>query len=262
MQVRPVECKAAISRSGLPGLDWALNPYRGCAHGCLYCYAQDVTRFELGRPWGQTVEAKSNIASRLRAALRKGVSGVYGVGTVTDPYQPAEEQFRLTRACLIELKDRGASVSVLTKSPLVLRDLDLFSGWKGAEVGMTVSCADDTIARTLEPNAPLPSARFAALSKLSESSVDSYLMAAPIVPGITDSDELLSRLVESTRDAGIRRIIWDGFNPKPTALGRMRAAFPELDLGASAQLREKIFLARKTLKRECDACGIELSDAF
>src|SRR5512137_1135841 len=124
MTVRLMECKSAVSPSRLPGLDFALNPYRGCSHRCVYCYAQDVTRFEMGKPWGEEIVVKTNIVAALKKQLEKKSQGVFGIGTVTDPYQPLEKEYELTRGCLSLLRRKGASVSILTKSDLVTRDLD------------------------------------------------------------------------------------------------------------------------------------------
>jgi DNA repair photolyase len=261
--VAHVKCRAALSPSRLPGLDWALNPYRGCAHGCLYCYVQDVTGFALDRPWGSVVEAKVNVAHQLKAQLEKGVKGVVGVGTVTDPYQPAEEGLELTRGCLVLLKRYGARVSILTKSDLVLRDLDVLRGWEGAEVGVSIGCPDDAAAARIEPGAPPPARRFSALARLGEEGVDTYLMAAPIVPSASGSDSALAELVGKARRAGVRRVMWDGLNPKPIASKRMVDAVPglraDLETARSGTWSSRV---RIRLERECSAHGIELVDAF
>src|SRR4030042_4060545 len=124
MEMKVVECTPAVSPSRLPGLDWAVNPYRGCAHGCLYCYAQDVTRYKMDTRWGTSVEVRVNLPRLLKNELARGARGVYGVGTVTDPYQPAQERYALTRACLGTFKEGNANLSLLTKSALGLRRLD------------------------------------------------------------------------------------------------------------------------------------------
>jgi DNA repair photolyase len=261
--VAHVKCRAALSVSKLPGLDWALNPYRGCSHGCLYCYVQDVTGFALDRPWGSVVEAKVNVAHQLKAQLEKGVEGVVGLGTVTDPYQPAEEGLELTRGCLVLLKRYGARTSVLTKSDLVLRDLDILRGWQGAEVGVSIGCADDAAAAAIEPHAPPPSRRFAALARLVEAGVDAYLMAAPIVPSASGSDSALAELVRKAHGSGVKRVMWDGLNPKPIASKRMADASPglgaDLETARSGTWSSRV---RMRLERECSSRGIELVDAF
>lgn len=263
MVVRLVECKNAISRSLLPGLDWAINPYRGCAHACRYCYAQDVTRFEMNKDWGDVVEAKINIVSRLRKELEKGAEGVYGIGTVTDPYQPAERMYELTRGCLTLLKRANAEVSILTKSDLVLRDLDLLAGWDGAEVGISIGCLDDGVAAITEPSACPPSKRIEILAELTRAGVSSYLMAAPIIPGVCDSEESLKGLVARAGEVGVRKIIWDVFNPKPLATSRLNRALASRGQAVSTSHRgDRVAALRSIIRRECSLRGIELSDAF
>lgn len=258
-----MECKTAVSRSRLPGLDWALNPYRGCSHRCAYCYAQDVTRFEMGRPWGEDIEVKVNIVSRLKKELDKGPQGVFGVGTVTDPYQPIEKEYELTRGCLAVLRRGGASVSILTKSDLVLRDLDLLKGWEGAEVGVSIGCADPELASIIEPGAPAPGRRFDAIRRLVDSSVQTYLMAAPIIQGVADSELALKSLVEKAHDAGVTRVMWDKFNPKPLASARLRKSLERQgtrwDPAGDSTAMER---TRAVLREECGATGIDLSEAF
>ena len=261
--VKHVRCRTALSVSKLPGLDWALNPYKGCAHGCIYCYVQDVTSFALDRPWGSEVEAKVNIAHQLKGELAKGVKGVVGVGTVTDPYQPTEAELELTRGCLAILKRYRSRISILTKSDLVLRDLDWLKGWEGAEVGISIGCPDDTAASVLEPGAPAPSRRFDALAKLTDAGVDTYLMAAPIVPSVSGSDGVLKALVREAADAGVKRIMWDGLNPKPLASKRMIAQMPALKSDI-ALARSSAWTSRVRLRlaEECRSSGIILVDAF
>lgn len=263
MDVRLVECKTAASPSRLPGLDWAVNPYRGCSHACAYCYAQDVTRFEMGSPWGEIVEVKTNMARRLKSELSRRCRGVYGIGTVTDPYQPLEGRYELTRGCLSVLKRHSARISILTKSDLVLRDLDLFSGWRGAEVGLSIGTADASVCSVIEPGAPKPESRFRALRKLDDAGIATYLMAAPIIPAISDSDESIRRLVEEADTSGVRRIIWDVWNPKPLARKRLGRVATESGLvGDTDELTGKRVAAGALLRAECGKRGIELSDAF
>lgn len=263
MPVVLTECRSALSPSRLPGLDWALNPYRGCGHACAYCYAQDVTKFHLDQPWGETVEVRTNIAPQLRKAARKGIRGVVGVGTVTDPYQPLEKEHALTRGCLGILKGARARVSVLTKSDLVLRDIDLLSSLPGAEVGISIGTADERLARLVETSAPSPSRRFEALKKLTEAGVDTYLMAAPIIRKVWDSEGDVERLVGMAGAAGARRIIWDVFNPKPIASARLRnrLSSASMDLPRPHSPEEVRWL-RSLFDHECRDSGIELSDAF
>ena len=264
VDVRLKQCKRASSPSRLPGLDWAINPYRGCAHSCAYCYAQDVTRFEPSRSWGGVVEVKIGIVQCLKRELEKErAAGVYGIGTVTDPYQPLEKEYELTRGCLALLKRHAARVSILTKSDLVLRDLDILRSWTGAEVGISIGCADRDVAKLLEPGAATPDKRFMALQKLSEEGVSAYLMAAPIVRGLSDSNGSIAELVRLAGESGVHRIIWDMFNPKPMASERMAKALSSagLEMGAhhTAADAESI---RKVFIEECRRSGIHLEEAF
>jgi DNA repair photolyase len=263
LTVRRVECKSALSISRLPGLDWALNPYRGCSHSCAYCYAQDVTRFELGSPWGEVVEAKINIVSKLERELAKASGGVIGIGTVTDPYQPAEEDYRLTRSCLERIAHAGTRASILTKADLILRDLDILTRMDDVEVGVSIGICDESLASVLEPRAPRPKKRFEVLRSMSENGIDAYLMAAPIIPGIADSQESLRALIRNASAAGVKRVLWDRFNSKPMASARLSAALaarnlPEPRLWTSHESEA----ARRVLSTECEMRGIQLLDAF
>lgn len=262
LEVRLVRCSTASAPSRLPGLDRAVNPYRGCAHSCAYCYAQDVTRFAIGDAWGSIVEVKVNIVQMLKKELERGKDGVYGVGTVTDPYQPIEAKHGLTRGCLSMLKRYGAQASVLTKSSLVTRDIDLFTGWSGIEVGISIACVDERVSRAVEPDAPPPKARFEALSAMVDADVDVYLMAAPIIPGISDSRHLLESLIESAADAGVRRVMWDSWNPKPIAASRLRDCLEDHGLvldGIEAKVGPQ---TQATLRESCKERDIQLISAF
>ncbi len=122
MRVSDVDCKRALGPSKLPGLDYALNPYRGCAFGCVYCYSPAVLRE--ARPLGSFVEARRNIPNALARELKSSRRGLVGIGTVTDPYQPLEGRYRLARLCLEQLLRYDFPISIQTKSPIVIRDLD------------------------------------------------------------------------------------------------------------------------------------------
>jgi DNA repair photolyase len=217
----------------------------------------------MDKEWGSVVEAKINIVSRLKKELEKKTEGVYGIGTVTDPYQPAESEHELTRGCLVLLKRANAKVSILTKSDLVLRDLDVLAGWDGAEVGISIGCPDDDVAAITEPGACPPSQRFKTLAQLPRTDISSYLMVAPIIPGVCDSEELLKGLVAKAGEVGVRKIIWDVFNPKPLATSRLKRALTSHGLAVSPSHKgDRIAIYRSILERECSLRGIELADAF
>jgi DNA repair photolyase len=209
-----IECKHALSRSKLPGLDYALNPYVGCAHDCIYCYAPFLLN-KTRESWRTPVGARTNLPRLLDSELRKA-TGTIGVGTVTDPYQPAEAVLELTRRCLDIAQRRGARISIHTKSDLVLRDIDMLKLLPKPEVGITLTTIDETLARTFEPFAPAPSARLKAMRSLVDAGIETYVLIGPIIPTVTDSDiEGLAREISST---GARRAMLDRLRLRPGML--------------------------------------------
>lgn len=208
-RIGEVRTRVALPASRLPGLDYALNPYVGCAHDCLYCYAPYVTK----RPRAEwtAVLARTDIPQVLAKEI-KGKKGMIGLGTVTDPYQEAERHLLLTRRCLMEMVPHGLSVSVLTKSDLILRDLDLYKELKG-EMGITVTSVNDDISRTLEPGAPLPGRRIAALSRMADQGLNAYALVGPLLPLLTERD--VDEMVEALSSTGIKWVMLDRFRPRP-----------------------------------------------
>ncbi len=201
--------KVALPPSRLPGLDYALNPYVGCQHDCLYCYAPYVTK----RPrteWTKVL-ARTDLPQVLAREIR-GKKGMIGVGTVTDPYQEAERHLLITRRCLMEIIPHGLSVSVLTKSDLILRDVDLYKELKG-EVGVTVTSVNDDISRMLEPGAPLPGRRVEALRRMADEGLNAYALIGPLLPLLTERD--VSDMVETLSSTGIKWVMLDRFRPRP-----------------------------------------------
>ncbi|MDR0523725.1 MAG: radical SAM protein [Candidatus Methanoplasma sp.] len=207
-------CRRALSPSRLPGIDYALNPYGGCEHGCVYCYAPEVTHSDWAG-W-RVVRVRSNICERLALELR-GVSGTIGVGTVTDPYQGAERRFELTRGCLEAIAERGARIHVHTKSDLVLRDIDLISRMRG-EVGVTVTTLDDRRSKITEPGAPLPGRRLAAIRGLADAGVDVYALVGPVLDALGGRE---GELVDALAAAGARRVVTDDLNLRPGLAARL-----------------------------------------
>ncbi|MGD0057457.1 MAG: radical SAM protein [Methanomassiliicoccales archaeon] len=231
VKAKEVKCKTALSRSRLPGLDYALNPYEGCAHGCVYCYAPYVLRVA-PHEWGKWVNAKVNLPSLIARELREK-KGVVGIGTVTDPYQAAERTLLLTRRCLAELLKSDVQVSILTKSDLVLRDIPLLVGSSKVEVGMTVTARDDSLAAEFEPLASPPSRRLCALAEMNAKGIKTYALVAPIIPLVSDTG--LDRLVSEIVETGTGRIMVDRLRLRPGMLDRIR----RLDMFGDDELRSK-----------------------
>jgi DNA repair photolyase len=175
--------RSVLSKSGIPGVRYALNPYVGCAHACRYCYAEFMKRYTgHTEPWGTFVDAKVNAPEALERELRRAAPGPVMLSSVTDAYQPLEERFRLTRRCLELLIAHRFPVRVLTKSPLVLRDLDLLRGAPDVEVGITITTDEERMRRIFEPGAPPIAARVDALRRLREAGVETYCFVGPMLP--------------------------------------------------------------------------------
>ena len=204
--------KTIITRNASPDIsfDRSINPYRGCEHGCIYCFARPTHAY-MGMSPGLDFEsrlfAKPNAASLLEAELSKPGYEVrsIAIGTNTDPYQPIEKKMGIMREILEVLEAANHPVGIVTKSALVTRDIDILSRMaaKGlAKVALSVTTLDRTLARTMEPRAATPARRLDAVRQLSEAGIPAMVMTAPIVPGLTDSE--IERLLDAAHAAGAR----------------------------------------------------------
>ncbi len=194
--VREIQAKSVLSKSQI--YPYTLNPYVGCSHACTYCYARFMKRVTgHTEPWGMFVDVKVNAADLLEVeALRKRRDRVW-VSGVCDPYQPLEAQYGLTRRCLEILSRHGWPVTIQTRSPLVLRDLDIIATAQDFEVGFSVTTSDDSIRRIFEPCAPPVGERIAALDELHRAGIRTFAMIAPMLPGSEDLAEELAGSVDS-----------------------------------------------------------------
>ncbi len=193
MQIRQIKCKSLLNRTALPA-DYAVNPYLGCSHACVYCYARYMVKFasKPGR-WGGFVEVKENAFSVLLGELKRKQRGSVYFSSATDAYQPVEEKTKLTRGLLELLSELRFPVTVQTKSTLVLRDADILKK-AGAEVGFSITTLDDEAGAIFEPGASLPSERVKALEELKRSGIKTFCMTAPVLPGITEIPAIRERL--------------------------------------------------------------------
>ncbi|HHY98966.1 MAG TPA: radical SAM protein [Firmicutes bacterium] len=347
MKITTIECKSALNKSGIGSVDYVINPYVGCAHACVYCYADFMRRFtdHEGEGWGTFVDVKANIAERLRRELLGGArrkaqplksqsprrslpqtlpglsdlpkltecpmtarhatahfmdgscpaaccasyTGKIMFSSVTDPYQPLEAKWRLTRGCLevlleaesIEMTgfqepedgirierpgeigarlaegrkskdgvrmewpreiraktmtgEKNASaesprrtISILTKSDLVTRDIDILKDFQDCTVGLTITTARDDVARLFEPGAPPPSRRLAALEKLNESGIKTWVFMGPVLPFFSDKFEEMDRLFKAVAATGTREILIDSMNFYPSVKHRINRLFARI----------------------------------
>lgn len=238
------ECRKALSPSRLPGLNYALNPYGGCSHGCIYCYAPEVTHSEW-RTW-RVVRVRMNIASRLSKEIGP-LSGTIGIGTSTDPYQKAEEVFGLTRRCLEVISHHDMSVGIMTKSDLVLRDVDILSKMRHS-IGITVTTIDDRVSKRTEPGAPLPERRLTALRQLVDMGMDAYVLVGPIMSTVEGRER---ELADAILETGAKYANIDRLNPRPLLSARL----DRMGIGSSPSSVEMV---RELLRKG----GMRVEDAF
>ena len=210
VEYRIEPCRSALNRvSGMP-FNWSLNPYMGCAHRCTFCYVRAFERRAdrpSGEAYGASIRVKENVAEVLRGELarpswrRESVA----IGAATDPYQPAEGRFRLTRACLAVLSQAANPFGLITRGPMVVRDLDvLCEAATRAEVSVTFSVPtlDLDVWRRTEPGTAPPHQRLRALEQLVAAGIRTSVGMAPILPGISDRREQLAEVVRAAREAG------------------------------------------------------------
>src|SRR3954466_3856637 len=213
-EYREEPCKNALNRVKGMGFHWSLNPYMGCAHQCTFCYVRAFER-RAERPsddrYGASIRVKVNVADALRREVaRKSWKGeAVAIGAATDPYQPAEGHYRLTRACLQVLAEAQNPFWIITRGPMIVRDVDVLEeAARHASVSVTFSVPtlDDRIWRLTEPNTPPPRQRLRALTRLREAGIEAGAGMAPVLPGISDKPELMADVVKAARDAGATSI--------------------------------------------------------
>jgi len=213
VRVGKIECKTLMGRSGIEDVDYAINPYLGCQHGCVYCYARFMgRRGHLGEQWGSFVDIKTNALKRLAEELPRRRRGVVLLSSVTDPYQPLEKTCLLTRGSLEQLLDYDFPINIQTKSTLVLRDLNLLQRFSDCEVGFTITTLDDDVRRIFEPEASPIGERLEALRTINKAGVRTFAFLGPMLPYL--SEENLERLFGELASIGVDRILMDRLNIK------------------------------------------------
>lgn len=230
MKIEEIKAKTILAQSRLPGVDWAVNPYVGCQFGCKYCYAIFITKWKHSdEKWGEFLDVKINAPElfkkeleRLEKRYKSRDFGSIFFSSVTDPYTSQEARYQLTRKCLAVLVGFGykGEVSILTKSPLVVRDIDLLKKLD-SEVGITVTTSDDQVVRFLEGKAPSASVRIKALKKLCDEGVPVYAFVGPLLPYFTVREEKLRELFGKLKEAGVKELFIEHINLSPRIKERL-----------------------------------------
>ncbi len=243
VKIKEIYCKTAIGKCGFPGGGFSINPYVGCAHNCQYCYARFMKRFTgHNEDWGYFVDARKNMAEILAKEIQspKFKNEQIYIGTVTDPYQPVEKKYVLTRKILEVLSQYENSVSILTKSDLILRDLDLLKKIKVVNVNFTINTFDEKWKNYIEPGSPSIEARLCAASALAKEGIDVYMMMGPYWPYFTEPEAMFKKFKEigvtgmfaeslnTTGDnwSGIENVLKNNY---PELLPKMKEIFFEPD---------------------------------
>lgn len=223
VEYREEPCRSALNRVRGMGFEWSLNPYMGCAHRCTFCYVRGFEK-RADRPsddrYGTSIRVKINIAEALRAELARPTwkRDYVLVGAATDPYQPIEGRYRLTRGCIQAFAEYRTPFGIITRGPLVVRDLDVLqeaSKRAAVDVNVSVPTLDERIWRATEPGTSHPRARLAAIRKLAEGGIRVKLAMAPMLPGLSDDPAKMLEVVRAARDAGATEIWSTVLNLRP-----------------------------------------------
>jgi DNA repair photolyase len=201
MIVREIISKSIISNTGIPSADYVINPYVGCSHSCFYCYARFMKRFTgHNEDWGDFLDIKINSPDLIPKIKGKKPSKYKGkkilLSSVTDPYIPIEREYKITKRILERLIPHQPDLNILTKSDLVLRDLDLIKQFKNKEIGFSFSSLEEGVRMVVEPGASSIENRLNALKRVHEKGIHCYIFISPIIPFITDWRELIHKTID------------------------------------------------------------------
>lgn len=268
--ITEISCKTALGESKLPSYDYCLNPYVGCSHACIYCYARSYA-LRRGRTeeWGSYVDVKANFVDVLAKEVRRSMKrGVVGISTLTDGYQVTESTRRLTQQCLGILLESGFKVTIQTKSDLVLRDIELLSEYPGeVNIGVTITTLDKDLARKIEPGASDPDRRIDVLSRMGSAGLGTWAFIGPILPHLTDDG--IGEILDVAQAVKVGEVLFDRLNMRPgvwpSIAGFLQSEYPELlpkykeifysESGYLTSLKERI-------KTEAIARGLKYSICY
>ncbi|OGC45249.1 hypothetical protein A2V49_01455 [candidate division WWE3 bacterium RBG_19FT_COMBO_34_6] len=253
--VQEIQAKSILVASKLPDTDYVINPYTGCSFGCSYCYASFMGRFvdKKVEDWGLYVYPKINLPEVLEKELIKikDKSKSIFFSSVTDPYQGLEAKYKLTRSALELLLKYNwtGEIGILTKSQLVVRDIDLFKKFKNIEVGLTITSTDDAVSTFLEKSAPPASDRLNALEKLNKEGVHTYAFVGPLLPHFSATPEKIKNIFDALQKVGVKEIYMEHINLSPYIKKRLMGKIK----GEDKKIIEKFYLAEsKDYKRELE----------
>lgn len=232
IKVREIQAKSILGKSGIPAISYSINPYTGCEHACLYCYATFMKEYSRhSEAWGEFVDVKSNLAEILSEEVLKKKVGAVCIGTVADPYQPVEKERRLMRSVIKILKQANFPFSITTKSGLVQRDIDLLRNYPNASISITLTTIDERVRKIFEPKADTVNDRLNCLRELVQAKIDTRVFFGPILPYFSDSAMAIDEIFQAIKATGTRRVLADRMNYLKSKIAliseKIRAYFPE-----------------------------------
>lgn len=247
MKIKEIQAKNILTKSNLPGVDYVINPYTGCAFSCQYCYACFMSRFvnEKVEDWGSYVYVKTNASELLRKnlnSLKNKTSSIF-IASVTDAWQYVEKKYEITREILKILSEYKypGKISLLTKSNLIERDIDIIKTIPNIDVGFTITSSNNKITAFLEGKAPRVSQRLEAMKKFNENNISTYAFIGPVLPHFYSRKEELENVFKSIKNAGTDRIFVERLNTSGLIMTRLK---PLLDK-ADEQTKQSFYNSKK-----------------
>lgn len=212
IRIKEIVCKNALTKSGISGMNFSLNPYIGCEHSCIYCYATFIRKWrEHKEEWGKIIEVKINICEQLRKEIKRK-EGIVCIGTIGDPYQPIELKYSLTRKAIEILKEYNIEFEILTKSHLILRDLLILKDYPKVSCEITLTTLNDRVRKIFEPKASSVKERMKVIEILIKNNIYTILFFGPILPYFSDKEEEIRKIFDFGRKAGVKEILCDSLN--------------------------------------------------
>jgi DNA repair photolyase len=257
------EAKSIITKSNIPQIDYVINPYTGCQHGCIYCYAEFMIRFtnHKGDKWGEFLDIKQFELDKIKPQKYYGKRIL--LSSVTDPYLPLEKKYQNTRKILEKLVGTEAEITILTKSKLVSRDIDLFKKFKNIEVGISISTTNEDFARIIERGASKPSDRFAAIKKIHENGIQTYIFISPFFPEITDYKTIIGETLDYTDTYSFENL---NFRPHniPRVMKIIKENYPKFLSKYKEIQKDRIYwdILEEKIRNYCDIIKIDYKIEF